>query len=326
MKLSIIVPMYNTEKYIGTCLKSLISQDIPSKDYEILVINDGSRDNSKNIVDSYIKRYSNIRIISVENGGQSKARNIGIDNAKGDYLFFVDSDDYISINSLKDILEKSIKNDLDMMFFDLKQVYDENKRECGYKNNNTLEIKNGIQYFADNNVNNGPWHYLISRNFIRKNNLRFIEGKFCEDGMFLISSIFEAKRVAYSNVDVYRYVMRSNSTTTQKKKEHLIKMVDDFMFAIDYINNYYKKAINQNYPDKFIKRLESRRNSYIYFMQIRMIKAKVGRKYAKEIIKKLKKIDCYKYKRMSKSEYADFKTTLIWSILNSRFLFCFLCA
>ena len=120
--------------------------------------------------------------------------------------------------------------------------------------------------------------------------------------------------------------MRSNSTTSQKSKEHLIKMVDDFMFVIDYINNYYNKAIKNNYSSKFIQRLESRRNSYIYFMQIRMIKAKVGRRYAKQIIKKLKKIDCYKYKRMSKSEYTDFKTTLIWSILNLRFLFCFLCA
>lgn len=325
MKLSIIVPMYNAERYIGTCLESLITQEISNEEYEIVVINDGSTDNSRDIVNEYIEQYKNIRIISVENGGQSKARNIGIDNAQGEYLFFVDSDDYISRNSLKNVLNKSIKNKLDMMFFDLKQVTDESSADCEYDNNNILEIKNGIEYFADNNVNNGPWHYLISSNFIKKNNLRFIEDKFCEDGMFLISSIFEAERVAYSKVDIYRYVMRSNSTTTQKNKDHLLKMVDDFMFAINYINDYYNKAINHNYSKKFIKRLESRRNSYIYFMQIRMIKAKVGKKYAKEIIKELKKIDCYKYKRMSKSEYSDFKTTLIWSILNSRVLFCFLC-
>ena len=325
MKLSIVVPMYNSEKYIGKCLESLVSQEISNQEYEIIVINDGSTDGSKDIVKNYINKYKNIRIISVENGGQSKARNIGIDNAKGEYIFFVDSDDYISKNSLKRLLDRSIEYKLDMMFFDLKQVDDENEVDCKYNMDNGLEIKDGIQYFADNNVNNGPWHYLISRNFVIENNLRFIEGKFCEDGMFLISSIFEAKRVSYSKVDVYRYVMRSNSTTSQKSKEHLIKMVDDFMFAIDYINNYYNKAIKNNYSSKFIQRLESRRNSYIYFMQIRMIKAKVGRRYAKQIIKKLKKIDCYKYKRMSKSEYTDFKTTLIWSILNLRFLFCFLC-
>ena len=326
MKLSIVVPMYNSEKYIGKCLESLVSQEISNQEYEIIVINDGSTDGSKDIVKNYINKYKNIRIISVENGGQSKARNIGIDNAKGEYIFFVDSDDYISKNSLKRLLDRSIEYKLDMMFFDLKQVDDENEVDCKYNMDNGLKIKDGIQYFADNNVNNGPWHYLISRNFVIENNLRFIEGKFCEDGMFLISSIFEAKRVSYSKVDVYRYVMRSNSTTSQKSKEHLIKMVDDFMFAIDYINNYYNKAIKNNYSSKFIQRLESRRNSYIYFMQIRMIKAKVGRRYAKQIIKKLKKIDCYKYKRMSKSEYTDFKTTLIWSILNLRFLFCFLCA
>ena len=95
MKLSIIVPMYNAERYIDTCLNTLVKQDILDSEYEIIIINDGSTDNSVNIVKKYIQKHENINLISVKNGGQSRARNIGIENSKGKYLYFVDADDYI---------------------------------------------------------------------------------------------------------------------------------------------------------------------------------------------------------------------------------------
>ena len=325
IKLSIIIPMYNVESYIGFCIESLLKQGISKKEYEILVINDGSTDSSEKVVEEYIEKYENIRIISVINGGQSYARNIGIDNSRGKYLFFVDSDDYIANYSIKEALNKAIELKLDMMFFDLKRVDNNLEINCSYNEDRELTILNGIEYFSKNNVNNGPWHFFISRSFIEENNLRFIEGRYCEDGMFLISSIFNAKRVSHYNVDVYRYVIRSNSTTTKRSKEHLIKIIDDFMYAINFINEYYKKAIEMGYSEQFLDRLRSRRNSYIYFMQIRMIKSKVGFKYASETIDKLKQIKCYRYTRMDKSEYSDFKTTIIWKILNNKFMFCFLC-
>ena len=325
IKLSIVVPMYNSEKYIGNCLNSLLNQEIPSKNYEIIVVNDGSTDNGEQIVRDYQSKNDNIKVVTVKNGGQSYARNIGIDSANGDYIFFVDSDDYISYNSISKVLEKTIKNNLDMMFFDLKRVEDNSKIKGDYNNDNEVKIIDGIEYFANNNVNNGPWHFFISKKFIEKNNLKFVEGRFCEDGMFLISCIFAAKRVSKCNTDIYRYVVRKNSTTTKKSKEHLIKMIDDFMYAINYINDFYKIAVKNNYPDQFLCRLKSRRNSYIFFMQIRMIKHKVGFKYANEILKRLEDINCYKYKRMKKSEYGDLKTTIIWLILNNKLLFCSLC-
>ena len=325
VKLSIVVPMYNSEKYIVNCLYSLLNQEIPNENYEIIVVNDGSTDNGEKLVKKYKEKHSNIKIITVKNGGQSYARNIGMDNAVGEYIFFVDSDDYISYNSISKVLDKTIKNNLDMMFFDLKRVEDNSKVKCDYNDDNEVKIVDGIKYFADNNVNNGPWHFFISRRFIKKNNLRFIEGRFCEDGMFLIACIFEAKSVSKCNTDIYRYVVRQNSTTTQKSREHLIKMIDDFMYAINYINDFYKTAVKNNYPEEFLCRLKSRRNSYIFFMQIRMIKHKVGFKYASEVIRRLEESNCYKYKRMKKSEYGDLKTTIIWLILNNKLLFCSLC-
>lgn len=326
MKLSIIVPIYNGEKYVRNCITSLISQNLSNDEYEIIFINDGSIDKSTDIIEEYMTNHKNIRLISVKNGGQSKARNIGIQNAKGKYLFFVDADDYISEYSISNVLYKALDNNLDMIFFDLKLVNNDDVKKCNYDEDKDLYIQDGINYFADNNVNNGPWHFFISKKFIDDNDLTFVEGRLCEDGMFLVSTIFNAKKVAYTHTDVYRYVVRENSTTSKKSKEHLYKMIEDFLFAIDYINKYYKYAIDNKYSEQFLRRLESRRNSYIYFMQIRMIKAKVGAKYANEVLKNLRTMGCYKYTRMNKSEYSDFKTTLIWSILNCKNLFCMLCS
>lgn len=325
MKLSIIVPMYNSEKYINNCINSLLKQNISNEDYEILIVNDGSIDNSKQIVEKYQRENINIKLISVENGGQAYARNIGVKNASGKYLFFVDSDDYITEYSLDKALNKTIDNEVDMMFFDLKRVNNDKEKICRYANCENIKIINGIKYFTDNNVNNGPWHFFISRKFIIKNNIFFQEGRFCEDGMFLISCIFSAVKVSYCNVDIYRYVIRDNSTTTNKSKEHILKTIEDFMFAIEYIDSYYKDAIDRSYCKEFLSRLKSRRNSYIYFMQIRMIKSKVGFKYANDVIRRLKTINCYTYSRMRKDEYGDFKTTLIWRVLNCRYLFVALC-
>lgn len=327
MKLSIIVPMYNVEKYIENCINSLLKQDIKRTDYEILIINDGSTDNSLKIVNNIYSKMLNIRVISVKNGGQSYARNIGINNANGKYLMFVDSDDYISHNSLNDILKFAYEKNLDMLFFDIKRVNDgENIYDCGYKKINNVTVVDGKKYFADNNVNNGPWHFLVSRQFLQSNNIKFVEGRFCEDGMFLVDCIYRAERVAHCSVDIYRYVCRKSSTVSIRNKKHVSKMIDDFLYAIEYINEYYKNAVINNLDIKLIKRLKSRRNSYIFFMQIRMIKARLGYRHCKKILSNLENINCYRYERMSKEEYGDKKITVLWRILNNKFIFKMLCS
>lgn len=324
-KLSIIVPMYNCENYIETCVDSLLNQELSLNEYEIIIIDDGSTDNSRAIVEKKYNNYENIRIISFKNGGQSYARNKGIENAKGKYIFFVDADDYISKNSIKNILDLSLKNNLDMMFFDISRVESDTEFICRYNEIKKIDVVDGIMYFANNNVNNGPWQYLISKEFIKNNNLRFVEGRYCEDGMFLISCIFKAKRVSYSKVDIYRYVIRANSTITKRNNEHLEKIIEDFVYAIEYINQYYKEAKKKDYPKNFIEQLETRRNSYIFFMQVRMIKSRVGYKNAKKIIKRLRDINCYKYKRLTKKYYPDIIFGIGHKIFNCENLFCSLC-
>ena len=102
--LSIVVPVYNVDRYLDECMESLVTQDIDSSEYEVICVNDGSTDNSGNILDKYAKRYCNVIVINKSNGGVSTARNMGIDNAQGKYIWFIDSDDFILKNSLSSML------------------------------------------------------------------------------------------------------------------------------------------------------------------------------------------------------------------------------
>ena len=117
MKLSIIIPMFNVEKYINQCLNSLIHQDISSSNYEIVIINDGSTDSSYLKASVFQEKYPHVKIYTQQNSGVSSARNKGIEISSGEYFFFIDADDYIALNSLKGIVNLANDKQLDMQEF-----------------------------------------------------------------------------------------------------------------------------------------------------------------------------------------------------------------
>ena len=120
--LSIIVPVYNVERYLPKCIDSLLNQDLPSDAYEIIIVDDGSPDVCPAICDDYAMRFANIKVIHRENGGLSAARNSGIDGAEGKFVQFVDSDDYLESNVLKTLVEKMETDQLDVLRFNYRNV------------------------------------------------------------------------------------------------------------------------------------------------------------------------------------------------------------
>ena len=122
MKLTILISLYNKEKYIERCLKSLIEQDVSPNMYEIIIVDDGSKDSGGLIVQNYAKKHQNIKLISQLNQGASAARNRGLEAASGDYLYFLDADDYLNTNVLNYLLELGEQNDLEILEFNTKQI------------------------------------------------------------------------------------------------------------------------------------------------------------------------------------------------------------
>src|SRR5690606_37960744 len=117
MKLSVIIPVYNVEKYVAQCLDSVLDQNFEPNDYEIIVVNDGSTDGSLAIVQDYANKHKHIKLIDKKNGGVGSARNCGMDHAQGKYIYFIDSDDYLIPNCLNVLVDTCERHKLDVLTF-----------------------------------------------------------------------------------------------------------------------------------------------------------------------------------------------------------------
>ena len=240
LKLSIIVPFYNVEKYIAKCLDSLLDQDIPELEYEIICVNDCSPDNSRNIVIEYQKNHPNIILIEHEsNKRQGAARNTGLSKTRGQFVWFVDSDDWIMSNCLKDILSICEKGFLDILAFNFLRV--ENQENIVKKGNtfkNSVNIMDGCNYihlyFGEDFVNyllGYPWMYLYKTIFLKKHNLFFPEDVFFEDTLFPFKALVLADKV--QSIDRYLYYYRlTNGSITNT---YDMKLKGDLIFQYSFI-------------------------------------------------------------------------------------------
>ncbi len=211
MYLSIIVPVYNVEKYIRPCLESIFFQGLNEKDYEVIVVNDGTRDRSMEVVDSFQTAHSNMTIIHQENQGLSIARNTGMKHAKGDYIAFLDSDDILAKNSLKSLFTLTIRNDADLVFANFLKLNDEDIEQYLGKefitSPFTTEVKSGKALLIQN-LNPREcyvWRTLYKRAFLLKNNIAFIPSITYEDIPFTHECILKARKVIKTDLVFYIY-------------------------------------------------------------------------------------------------------------------------
>lgn len=237
MKYSIIVPAYNTEKYIDKCLKSIFSNTY--KNFEVIIVNDGSTDKTEDIINKYIKKYDNIIYIKQKNMGLSLARNNGVKKATGDYLLFIDSDDYVEKNLLENI-NKDI-DDLDVLRYQLNMVFNDKIIPYGEKEFN---VTNGIDAFEKivrYKFIEMAALYVINRKYYLDNNFMFEKDVYHEDYGLLPLVITTAKKVKSINYLGYNYVQRDGSIMSSNDTEKMKKKMDDMLFlftkAIKYLDN-----------------------------------------------------------------------------------------
>lgn len=208
MKLSIIIPVYNVEEYVSSCLESCLKQDIPRSDYEIIVVNDGSTDGSlKKLVD-YQQKYNNIKLINQRNQGLSVARNVGLQHAEGDYIWYVDSDDTIAENCLKEILDQ-LDESIDMLQVCAQYVYEDSCKHLPYDYDiNWHGIIDGKTAIAFGGLPAPAPFTLYKRKFLLENKLFFVPGLLHEDCEFKPKATYLAKGIKYYKSIVYNYRQR----------------------------------------------------------------------------------------------------------------------
>lgn len=231
-RFSIVVPVYQVETYLEKCVRSLLNQTGMQNQIEILLVDDGSRDKSGVMCDAFAEGNSCVKALHKENGGLSSARNYGIDRALGDYILFVDSDDYIESDTcqrLEKILE--IHGDVDVISFNgIEETENEASelRRCPVEK---MGIMNGQDYlrerYQQRNLNVQSWLYGYRRGFLNTKKLRFKEGILHEDVEFTPRLLLQAQQVLEIPDIFYHYVIRENSISTKKNKEKNIKDLYD---------------------------------------------------------------------------------------------------
>ena len=235
-KFSIIIPVYNVEKYIKRCLDSVFTQTF--KDFEVIVVNDGTKDNSMDIVENY-----DVKIITQKNQGLSVARNTGVKKAKGEYIIFLDSDDYIEKDLLKNI-NKSLDNNPDLVRFQIQEVFEDSDtvnvyNEEGFSGYNGLEAFEKIcsYHYVEN-----AWAYAIRREYYNQNKFQFAPGTIHEDFGLIPLIIIKADIVNSISYVGYNYVQRSGSIMSQKDYEKTKKKVNDFYNHYLYLTKEIDKT------------------------------------------------------------------------------------
>lgn len=253
-KVSVIIPVYNAGQYLNKCLDSILNQTY--KNIELIVINDGSIDNSLDILNQYSKKYKNIRIINKENAGVSEARNDGIKNSNGEYLMFVDADDWIDIDMIEKMMDFVHINKADIV-------------KCGYVRDSITKQEffpiapkmnvysyDNKQLLYDEFIKNYNYNSSCTQIFnkkLLKNNILFNSKiKIGEDLLFNMELYTNAEIIVSLPECYYHYFYNDNSATTKKKLSSIITRCEDAIEVYYHYFNYYKKW---NLPDKYYEKI-----------------------------------------------------------------------
>ena len=292
VKLSIIIPVYNVENYISQCLESIFSQSF--KDFEIICVNDGSSDNSLGVLQNFKAKDDRIIIIDKKNEGSGIARNAGLAMAKGDYVYFVDGDDWIEDNALEKMVSKADELKTDILIFGGLSYYNNKGKNGGYSTDkfskkyldkvfSSKDIKKDIFKFPST-----AWTKLYRHDFLIKNNIKFQDIKAGQDQLPFFHSMIKAERIALlpQNLYCYRKNRKGAVTAAKKKKnfspvyvfygiEEMLKsenLLDEYKNI--FVNKYLSKAtswlgkfqddLKSEYYSEYMKLLEHVKKEYPY--------------------------------------------------------------
>ena len=258
MKLSIIVPIYNVAPYLRKCMDSLLAQDI--LDYEIILVDDGSPDECPRICDAYAEKHSNIHVIHQENAGLSAARNTGVAKAQGDYIWFVDSDDYVEPNVLGVLMEQIERDNLDVLRFRYQNVRESGETFAPYKdmtnyNDYSFVPIDGLSFLNERMGNQCyAWQFILRAELCQEE--IFTPGIYFEDTDWMPRMLLRVKHVASTELVAYNYLWREGSITlSQKDIQKQRKQLHDKIDLLRKLNDLGNQVADRLWFDSMISGL-----------------------------------------------------------------------
>ena len=274
MRVSVIIPVYNLEKYIGRCLDSLVSQDF--SDYEVIVVNDGSTDNTAQICDEYARKYDFIRAVHKKNGGVSSARNLGIDLAEGEYIMFVDGDDYVTSNYISTMYQCQIENPDKMIVCNMfKKRESEIEFNTYCKNDNKKYYYQKIEYFKlyKSRLSAYPVNKIFSKKTLKLNDISFNENhEVAEDVVFVSEYYNFFNGFIIISTPLYYYCILDSGADSRYRKDRFHKISHAFTCRINLVGKENLSEFCDEYLWSFISCLDNtfdKRNTDNFFKKIK---------------------------------------------------------
>jgi len=261
LQLSIIIPVYQVEKYVRPCLESVYKQGLDDEVFEVIIVNDGTKDRSMEVIQDIIDKHKNITVINQENQGLSMARNNGMAIARGEYLLMPDSDDLLVENSVKPLLEKALETKADMVVAEFVEKSDEEIKCDSIPQRNYQQIEStGKELYLNESLLNhvNIWRTLYRRLFLQENIITFIGGIYFEDIPFTHQCYLKAKKCIYSNTLLYIY--RTGHQTISAASSFTMRHAHDLCIAIaktwelrnmEGLSNVIKKKHTDHIYDRY---------------------------------------------------------------------------
>ena len=271
--LTYIVPVYNTERYLLRCLNSILAQGLTDGDYEVLVVDDGSTDGSRDRVADFARLHPQVHLIIQENAGVSAARNRALDQARGRYVQFVDSDDYLQDGMMARLLQRAVDENLDVLQFNNLSVDPDGVVSPAPADTavETTPVMAGADFLRGHSLTPYVWRFLVRHEFLDAHQWRFNTSLIvCEDGALIAEFMLAAQRMAGSADAPYCYVNRNDSAMHNPDREHLQRRIFsqiDSAASIDATARGYELQMGQSVPIS----VTGLRNVYLYFAMTRAL-------------------------------------------------------
>ncbi|MGC1631753.1 MAG: glycosyltransferase, partial [Gelidibacter sp.] len=332
MRLSIIIPVYNIEKYVSQCLDSVLDQDIDANDYEIIIVNDGSTDGSLRVIQNYAKTHDHIKVIDKKNGGVGSARNWGMDAAQGKYIYFLDPDDYLISNSLKVLVDTSEGHNLDILTFLSDFFSDSSLKNPTTANNLPLDtsvehaispVTTGEDYLENEYYRVEVWWFIINREFLKNSEIRFIEGRWMEDAIFSLELFLKAERMAHVKLDVHRHRKTSGTAMTKKEPTHYLKVIRDIQNVAITYDSVIKMLENKNTNPGSLARIKAKQESFVFFSMMRMLQSTMSFEEVKRRMSDMSRINAYPINSFLGKDYNRIDYKILVPLFNKKRRFYF---
>ncbi len=310
MKLSIVVPVYNAERWLRRCVESLLEQDIDKDGYEILLVDDGSKDGSLAVANDLATTHSNIRVFTQPNAGPGAARNRGISDAKGQYIMFVDADDHIKPNSIGKVLATATNENLDLCFFQMLVITPSHNFIGGYKAI-TNRICNGEYIIRHKTSIGSACSCLLSAKLLHTDNIRFTSIHHGEDTLFMTEAIACASKIKFlPDTAIYIYDCTRSTTPADLLDTRRGKLIDSIFIA----QQTHEIARKKRHGPPLSGLLHQLANSIVVPQIINALwhRKEYGAEFTTLFFRKLLELKAYPIKGTTLS----WRTTLLIPILN----------